>query len=58
MTPNDAVLVINYLNARLPSAVPPNANPGPPFYDVSGNNIVSPLDAVLVINWLNSRTRT
>jgi Bacterial Ig domain/Dockerin type I domain len=55
VAPNDAILIINYLNARLPHIVPTNAPPGPPFYDVSGNNIVSPLDAVLVINWLNAR---
>jgi hypothetical protein len=55
VAPIDAVLVINYLNARHPSAVPPSATPGPPFLDVSGDNFVSPIDAVLVINVLNAR---
>jgi glucose/arabinose dehydrogenase len=55
VSPIDAVLIINYLNARLPAEIPPDAAPGPPFLDVDGDNFVSPIDAVLVINLLNSR---
>jgi hypothetical protein len=69
ISPIDAVLVINYLNARRPTAIPPGAPIGGPngigpnttaFLDTGGgpnnspDNFVSPIDAVLVINWLNS----
>jgi Dockerin type I domain/Bacterial pre-peptidase C-terminal domain len=51
VSPIDALLVINYLNANgsggLPSGSPP------PYLDVSGDNQITPLDALLVINYLN-----
>jgi hypothetical protein len=53
VSPIDAVLVINYLNAGLGGAVPEGAATRPPYLDVDGDNFVSPIDAVLVINWLN-----
>ena len=52
VSPIDAVLIINLLNAGLGGPVP-IGNP-PPFYDVDGDNFISPTDAVLVINELNS----
>jgi hypothetical protein len=54
ISPIDAVLVINYLNAGLGGAVPDDALLGPPFRDVDDDRFVSPIDAVLVINWLNA----
>jgi hypothetical protein len=56
VTPLDAVLIINELNALGPRALsPPSAGfMPPPFLDVSGDGFVSALDAVLVINALNS----
>jgi hypothetical protein len=54
ISPIDAVLVINYLNAGLGGAVPDDAAVGPPFFDVDDDRHVSPIDAVLVINWLNA----
>jgi hypothetical protein len=55
ISPLDAVLVINYLNAHSGGgAVPASAAIGPPFLDVDGDNFVSPIDAVTVINWLNA----
>jgi hypothetical protein len=57
VTPIDAVLIINQLNAigpgNLPNpAIPPNVPP--PFFDVDCDNFLGPTDAVLVINALNS----
>jgi ELWxxDGT repeat protein len=55
ISPIDAVLVINYLNAGKGGEVPAGAATRPPFLDVDGDNFVSPIDAVLVINWLNGQ---
>jgi hypothetical protein len=57
VTPIDAVLIINQLNAvgpgNLPNpAIPPNVPP--PFFDVDCDNFLGPTDAVRVINALNS----
>jgi len=57
ITPLDALIVINYLNAngsqQLP--VPPVApDEPPPFLDCTGDGNVTPLDALHVINDLNS----
>jgi sugar lactone lactonase YvrE len=56
VTPIDALLVINRLNALGPGAFTSHAGgtQPPPFYDVSGDDFVSPLDALLVINYLNA----
>jgi hypothetical protein len=58
ITPLDAVLVINELNAVGPRELPAlsaGLTP-PPFFDVSGDGFISALDAVLVINRLNVGT--
>lgn len=53
VSPIDALLVINLLNAQGPS-VPVSTLPDPPPYrDVNGDNLITPLDAILVINFLN-----
>lgn len=56
ITPLDALIVINRLNASGAGPLsPPLANqPPPPFYDTSGDNQVTALDALRVINHLNS----
>src|SRR6185295_5988196 len=52
----DALFIINFLNARFPTAVSPTAatGGGPGFLDTTGNDEVAPLDALLVINALNA----
>jgi hypothetical protein len=58
ITPSDVVLIVNYLNARLPSAIPSDAPIGnggtQPFYDVDADDHVTPTDVVLVVNVLNA----
>ena len=58
ITPTDVLLVINYLNAGLPTKIPdlvPIANGTTrPFYDVDGDDSVTPTDALLIINLLNA----
>ncbi|MEZ6120177.1 MAG: tandem-95 repeat protein [Pirellulaceae bacterium] len=59
ISPIDALLVINELNANGSRALdpPPIASPPfspPPFVDVSGDDYLSPIDALLVINHLNA----
>jgi hypothetical protein len=52
--PDDALTVINFLNAFGSLAVPANAVYGPIFYDVTGDNFVAPDDALSVINAINA----
>src|SRR5207253_708621 len=54
VAPNDALAIINYLNAFGSQVVPQNASIGPLFYDVAGDDNVAPIDALTVINFLNS----
>jgi hypothetical protein len=54
IAPDDALLVIDYLNGSGSHPVPPGAPPGPPFYDVTADNYVAPIDALAVINYLNA----
>jgi hypothetical protein len=51
----DALLVIAFLNSE--GSGPPPATPEtpPPFYDVNGDNFVSPIDALLVAAALNAQ---
>jgi glycosidase len=43
----DAVLIINELNATGPRGLPiPTTSAPPPFYDVSGDDFLTPLDAI------------
>ncbi|MHB8953754.1 MAG: FG-GAP-like repeat-containing protein [Pirellulaceae bacterium] len=53
ITPLDALLVINDLNALGSRALPDVRDLGQPFIDTTGNQGVSALDALLVINYLN-----
>ena len=48
ISPVDALIVINWLNAKGETA-PPD---GPPYRDTSGDGYVAPVDALLVINHL------
>ena len=54
VTPIDALQVINYLNAGLPSQLD-GLPAGPPFRDVNGDGFVSPIDSLRVINFLNGK---
>lgn len=57
VSPIDALIVINELNAVGSHALPPSGPPSDsgPYLDVDGDNFVAPLDALLVINFLNDR---
>jgi hypothetical protein len=52
VAPNDALTIINYLNAFGPGPVPAG-NP-PPYYDVNSDNFISASDALMVINVINA----
>jgi hypothetical protein len=52
VTPADALVIINYLNAFGSGPVP--AGSPPPFYDVDSDNFIAPNDALQVINAINS----
>lgn len=68
VTPLDALLVINTLNHDGPRSLDvtlggsntaegenePSALIAPPFFDVSGDNMITPLDVLVVINNLNT----
>ena len=54
VSPLDALLIINYLNAGNPTKVSITAA-GSPSYDVNASNEISPLDALLIINLLNAK---
>jgi hypothetical protein len=53
LSPIDALLIINFLNA-FGSGPVPSGSP-PPFFDVNSDDFISPIDALLVINALNSQ---
>lgn len=58
VTPLDALLVIDYLNAngsQALSLLPVLPNAPPPFVDTSADDHISPLDALLVIDALNAQ---
>ena len=55
VTPLDALLVINNLNARGPRALS-DADVGLPYLDTNGDGFLSPIDALRVINGLNEST--
>ena len=58
VSPIDALVIINELNAADSHPVPaPDPHAPPLFYhDVSADNFVSPLDALMIINHLNSQS--
>ena len=56
VSPIDALLLINYINAQTANPPPPLPQPKPvgaPFYDVNGDGIASAGDVLLVINEIN-----
>ena len=53
LSPIDALLIINFLNAFGAGPVPEGIPP--PFFDVNSDDFISPIDALLVINALNSQ---
>ena len=54
VSPIDALLIINDLNARGSRVLTGTGFVPPPFVDVNGDSSVSPLDVLLVINYLNA----
>jgi len=54
VSPIDAVLVINYLNAFPGRELPASAVASSDFLDTNRDNAISAIDAVLVINYLNA----
>ena len=52
ITPDDALIVINYLNGYGPG--PAGTNSTGPFLDPASDNLVSAADALAVINYLNA----
>jgi hypothetical protein len=56
LSPVDAVLIINQINARGAGALPTPAPGNPPteFVDVDGDNFLTPVDVQLVINAINA----
>ena len=59
VSPVDALLVVNYLNAGNSGALDPRgAGSTFPYFDVNGDSFVSPIDALSVINRLNQGTTT
>jgi len=54
VAPNDALAVINRINAFGSGPPPPNPNNLPDFYDTSGDNFIGPNDALRGINAINA----
>ncbi|MBI2481074.1 MAG: hypothetical protein HYV60_21295, partial [Planctomycetia bacterium] len=57
VSPLDALVVINEINARGPRELPltPIGNQVlPPFWDVNGDGHIGPIDVLVVINYINS----
>jgi large repetitive protein len=54
VSPIDALIVINHLNAGSGNAATGEGEPDKYYIDVNGDNALSPIDALLVINRLNS----
>jgi hypothetical protein len=52
---DDALEIINYLNAFGPKTLPSRAAITPSYYDVTGEDFVGPDDALDIINALNAR---
>jgi hypothetical protein len=51
---NDALAIINYINAFDSTPVPPNAPFGPNYLDANNDGFVAPNDALAVINFINA----
>ena len=54
VSPVDALLIINMINAATTSILPQRTGTDEPFVDVNGDDLVTPIDALIVINYLNS----
>ncbi len=54
VSPIDALLIINFLNANGASTPISDIGPPPPFFDTDGSYFITPRDALLVINYLNT----
>ena len=54
VTPIDALIVINYLNAHGQGPLPATFS-GSDYLDVNGDDAVTPLDALAIINDLNAQ---
>jgi hypothetical protein len=52
--PDDAVAIINYLNAFGSQRVSGEGEAGGLYYDVNADGFISPSDALAVINWINA----
>lgn len=50
----DALAIINYINAKGSGTVPSNSPFGPPYVDVTGDNQVVAEDVLKVINYINA----
>ena len=55
VTPIDALLVLNHLNAFGAGPLVGNPPGTQTYYDVNGDNNITPIDALLVLNRLNSQ---
>jgi len=53
VSPQDVLIIINYINTFGPGPVPPNAV-GPPFRDVNGDDLISSADVLALINFINA----
>lgn len=58
VSPNDALMVINYLTRSGTAGLGEGVSRPPYFPDVDGNGTVQPLDALRVINFLNRHSET
>jgi uncharacterized protein YkwD len=56
VAPNDALIIINAINANGSSALPQSGQGfiWPPYYDVNGDDYIAPSDALAVINYINA----
>jgi sugar lactone lactonase YvrE len=55
IVPQDALLIIDYLNTQPNGTLPPTQPVGAYFYDVLGHNNVVPQDALQIIDYLNTQ---
>lgn len=56
VAPQDALVLINYINAHGGDQSVPQNDVPPPYYDVDGNGLITPADVLQVINELNRQS--
>ena len=56
VTPLDALLIVNYLNAHGTGSLPSVTGSPPPYVDVNGDGACSARDVLAVVNLINERT--